>query len=117
MFDAMTHGNHRLVLTRRRIWLAFAVAIAADGIQMLTGPVGWLFFDEAVDVIAMILMTLTLGFHPLFIPTFVVEFVPLVDMLPTWTGCVAAVVAMRRRQPPSGPAPPPPLPPGGVIDI
>jgi hypothetical protein len=36
-----------------------------------------------------------IGFHPLLLPTFVLEFVPLTDMLPTWTGCVALVMVWR----------------------
>lgn len=85
-------------LTRTRIWLAFAVALLADGIQFALGAVGWLFFDEAIDVVAMVLITFLIGFHPLFLPTFVVEFLPVMDMVPTWTGCVAVVVALRRKQ-------------------
>jgi len=109
-------------LTPRRIWLAFAIAITADAIQISLGPVGWLFADELIDVGAMGLMTLVLGFHPLFIPTFVAEFVPMLDMLPTWTGCVAAVVVLRRRQQQAATRPPPPPPPEGskrddVIDV
>jgi hypothetical protein len=93
----MTHLLYRLVLTRRRIWLAFIVAIAADGLQLLTGTLGWVFLDEMIDIVAMILTSLLIGFHPLFLPTFVLEFIPVVDMLPTWTGCVAVVVALRRK--------------------
>jgi hypothetical protein len=33
------------------------------------------------------------------------EFVPIVDMLPTWTGCVALVVALRKKQQTGPPAP------------
>ena len=84
-------------LTRRRIWLAVAVGLAADAIQVLLGPLGWPFFDEIIDVVSMIVLSLLLGFHPLLLPTFVVESLPVVNMLPTWTGCVAAVVALRRR--------------------
>jgi hypothetical protein len=84
-------------LTPLRIWLAFAVAIAADGIQVLLGPLGWTFFDGITDVVATIVLSLLLGFHPLFLPTFLVEIMPVVDVLPTWTGCVAVVVALRRR--------------------
>ena len=85
-------------LTPPRIWPAFAVAIAADGFQLLLGPLGWTFFDEITDVVTTIVVSLLLGFHPLFLPTFVVEIIPVVDMLPTWTGCVAVVVALRRRE-------------------
>jgi hypothetical protein len=31
-------------------------------------------------------------------PTFAIEILPIVDVLPTWTGCVGLVVAHRRRQ-------------------
>jgi hypothetical protein len=45
-----------------------------------------------LDVIALIATTRLLGFHPLLLPTFILELVPVIDMLPTWTGCVALVV-------------------------
>jgi hypothetical protein len=32
------------------------------------------------------------------LPTFAIEFIPVVGMLPTWTGCVAAVIALRLRE-------------------
>ncbi len=86
------------VLTRNRIRLAYAVAITADALQLLLGPFGWTFPDQVIDVIAMILTMALLGFHPLLLPTFIVEFVPLVDMLPTWTACVALVVWLRKKQ-------------------
>ena len=105
------------ILTPSRIGLAFAVALAADGIQVLLGPLGWAFFDEIIDVITMIATGLLIGFHPLLLPTFVVEFIPIVDMLPTWTACVALVVTLRRKQPRSNPAPPPISKPSDVIDV
>jgi len=88
-------------LTRTRMFLALGVAVAADGLQLLFvlfGPVGWLFLDEFIDVVAMVLTTFTLGFHLLLLPTFVIEFLPLADMLPTWTACVVAVIALRKRE-------------------
>ena len=84
-------------LTRGRIALALAVAVVADGLQLLLGPLGWFFFDEVIDVVAMVLTSLVLGFHLLLLPTFVVEFIPVVDMLPSWTACVVAVIALRKR--------------------
>lgn len=104
-------------LTRRRILLAFTIAIACDAIQMILGPAGWFGLDEMLDVVAMSLLTFLLGFHPLFLPTFLVEFFPVADMLPTWTGCVAVVVSLRRKQRTSGRAPAARPPPPGVIDI
>ena len=104
------------VLTRRRIWLVFVVAIAADGFQMLLGPLGWTFLDQALDVIAMILTMALIGFHPLLLPTFALELLPVVDMLPTWTGCVALVLALRRKKAAANAAPPVANAPD-VIDI
>ena len=86
------------VLTRRRVRFAYAVAVAADVLQLLMGPFGWAFVDELLDVTAMILTWRLIGFHPLLLPTFALEFIPVVDMVPTWTGCVAIVVALRKRQ-------------------
>jgi len=77
---------------------AYAVAVAVDVVQFLLGPFGWAGVDEVLDAAAMVAMTRLLGFHPLFLPTFVLEFVPFTDMLPTWTGCVMLVVRARRRQ-------------------
>ena len=54
-----------------------------------------------------------LGFHPLLLPTFIIELLPVADILPTWTGCVALVIALRRRQQISTP----PAAPGTVIDV
>jgi hypothetical protein len=95
------------VLSRRRMIAAIAVAIAADGLQLLLLPFAWTFAESAVDVVAMIAETWLLGFHPLLLPTFAIEFVPVVDAVPTWTACVVAVIAMRRRQEKKTPSAPP----------
>ena len=78
--------------------LAYAIAVTADVLQLLLGPLGWAFADEILDVAAMILTWRVIGFHPLLLPTFVIELLPVTDLLPTWTGCVALVVALRKRQ-------------------
>src|SRR5216117_2579634 len=100
------------VLNRERVRLAYAVAVTTDVLQLLLGPLGWAFADELLDVTAMILTWRLIGFHPLLLPTFALEFLPVADMLPTWTGCVAIVVAIRKRQQARVPTP---LPPGPVI--
>ena len=86
------------MLTPGRIRAAYAVAATVDVLQILGGPLGWVLVDQALDVVAAMLMWRLLGFHPLLLPTFVVEFLPMADLLPTWTGCVAVVVALRKRQ-------------------
>jgi hypothetical protein len=100
-------------LTPLRIGFAFAVAVATDTIQVVSGPPGWLFLDEILDVIAMVLTSVALGFHPLLLPTFVIELIPVADWLPTWTGCALAVVLLRRRA--QRPTPPPVPKPAHVI--
>ena len=91
------------VLTKSRVRLAYIVAVAADALQLLLGPLGWLFVDEVIDVVAMGLTWRAIGFHPLLLPTFALEFIPIIDMLPTWTACVALVVTLRKKQQPAGP--------------
>jgi len=102
------------ILTPQRVRLAYAVAVMTDALQLILGPFGWAFADELLDVTAMILTWRLIGFHPLLLPTFALEFLPVTDMLPTWTGCVAIVVALRKRQ--QARMPPPPAP-GPVIDV
>jgi hypothetical protein len=85
-------------LTRTRIIFAIVIAVIADGLQLLLGPVGWTFGDQIIDIAAMLLTGWLLGFHWLLLPTFILELVPLADELPTWTACVVAVLALRRSK-------------------
>ena len=100
-------------LTPGRVRAAYAVAITTDVLQFILGPFGWAGADEILDVAASALIWRVLGFHPLLLPTFLIELLPVTDMLPTWTACVALVIALRRRQQVGPP------PPGGgtVIDV
>ena len=104
------------VLTPRRIWAAFIVAIVIDTLQVVLGPLGWAFLDQGLDLVAMLPTIGLIGFHPLLLPSFLLELLPVFDMLPTWTACVALVVALRRKQA-HAPAPAPIGTPGPVIDI
>ena len=103
------------VLTPARIRSAYAVALATDALQMALGPFGWAFADEILDVVAAAATWRLLGFHPLLLPTFAMEFLPVSDMLPLWTGCVALVIASRRRR--HGVAAPVPPSNGPIIDV
>jgi|SRR5437016_2835323 len=98
------------VLTRNRVRLAYTIGLTADACQLLLGPLGWAGADELIDLAAMILTWRVIGFHPLLLPTFALELLPIADLLPTWTGCVAIVVALRKKQqtviaPPADPGP------------
>lgn len=89
-------------LSRARLILALVVAVVADGLQLPLQVVP--LAPEIIDVIAMVLEILLIGFHILLLPTFALEFIPVVDMIPTWTGCVIAVIVLRKAdQPPVEP--------------
>ncbi|HEU6448373.1 MAG TPA: hypothetical protein VFV23_08055 [Verrucomicrobiae bacterium] len=85
-------------LSRLRIVLALAVALAADGTQLVLGAFGWAGLDQLIDLVAMVLVSWLIGFHILLLPTFVTELVPPVEDLPTWTACAIAVIVLRRRE-------------------
>jgi len=85
-------------VTTANVRLAYAVAVSVDVAQFALGPFGWAGFDEILDAAAMVIISRLIGFHPLLLPTFLLEFVPFTDMLPTWTGCVALVVRARRQR-------------------
>jgi TM2 domain-containing membrane protein YozV len=85
-------------LTRKRIILALAIAVFADGLQLYLGFIGWAFIDQAIDCVAMILVSWAIGFHILLLPTFVIELVPVLEDLPMWTACTIAVIALRKRE-------------------
>lgn len=94
------------VLTNERIKLAYAIAIIADVLEfpitgaemtILGAPAGEA-AASALDCIVMVAMTKLLGFHWAFVPSFLVEVVPGLDLLPTWVGCVAFVVWQRKKE-------------------
>jgi len=97
IFDKLASRMAAIQMTRGRIAVAMTVAFVADLLQIVLLPVAWTFAQSAIDVVAMLLVMLAIGFHLLFLPTFIVEFIPGVDMLPTWTACVVAVIALRKR--------------------
>jgi hypothetical protein len=101
------------LLTPGRVRAAYAIAVTTDVLQFLLGPLGWAGADEMLDVAATALIWRVLGFHPLLLPTFLIELLPVTDVLPTWTGCVALVIGLRRRQQ----IDPPPPGSGPVIDV
>jgi hypothetical protein len=93
-------------LTMPRMIVALAIAVVADGLQLILGPFGWEGFDQAIDCITMVLISRIIGFHILLLPTFVVELVPVIEDLPTWIACTAAVIVLRKREQRHPPPPP-----------
>jgi len=100
------------ILTRTRIVLAIAIAVFVDGLQLIISGPGWFGPDQVLDVFAMLVLTPIIGFHPLLLPTFVLKILPVIESIPTWTGCVLVVIFLRRKAQ-SVPAAPPPAQPAG----
>lgn len=90
--------------TRKRV--ALAIAALADAAQMGFFPVfgeGALSIpDDALDVVVAVLLLVTLGFKWRLAASLVLELVPGVTLLPTWTAVVLSL--------PTLPEPPPTLP-------
>lgn len=79
-------------LTLSQVRTARAVAVAADLLQVVLLPA---FFPAAVppannliDLAVAVVLLRLLGWHWAFLPAFVAEAVPLLDLAPTWTAAV-----------------------------
>jgi hypothetical protein len=85
--------------SRRRIWMARIVALVADGVQIallplvLGGAVSPV--DDAIDLAAAVILSGLLGFRWAFLPTFVAELVPFLDLAPSWT--LAVFITTRAK--------------------
>jgi hypothetical protein len=100
-------------LTRPRMAVALVFAAGADGLQLLLAPFGWFGADQVIDCVTMVVISRLIGFHILLLPTFVINFVPVLDELPTWIACTAAVIVLRKREQRT----PPPPPQKPIIDV
>ncbi len=89
----------RRTLSRKRVWAARILALAADGTQLVLSPLvlaGAVSpVDDAIDIVVAVALTGLVGFHWAFLPTFIAELVPFVDLVPTWT--LAVFLATRGR--------------------
>lgn len=87
------------VVTPRERRSALAIAVVADAIQLAVMPLfgaGWIApVSDALDVVVAFLLIRRLGWHMAFLPSFVVEILPIVDLFPTWTA--AAWFVGRQR--------------------
>lgn len=76
----------------RHIRAARIIAIAADVLQLAFFPTfaaGWLSpLNSALDAVVALIMVRLVGWHFAFLPTFVAELVPGLDLVPTWTAAV-----------------------------
>ena len=94
-------SNAKPLLPVWRIRLAWAVALTIDAIQIpaeAAGPVGW-FVGAGLDCIALGALWALVGFHWAFLPSFLTEWIPYLNMAPIWTAAVA--LATRGRSAPA----------------
>jgi hypothetical protein len=93
--------NDTTISPGTRMKAAFALAILADLVQLIVFP---LFIegaasptDDLLDLAMAGLMTLLLGWHWEFLPSFLGKLVPGVDFVPLWTLAVANVYRKSRQ--------------------
>jgi hypothetical protein len=107
-FNSIKEPEHRI---------AWAVAIAADALQIAAFPLfvegGISPADSALDLIVAFVMIRLLGWHWAFLPTAAAKLIPGADLFPTWTTAVWFVTRERMHASkeveilPPGPAPEP----------
>ena len=107
-------------LKRSTVVAAYAIAIAADALEVGLAP---LFgegiaspLDDILDALVCVILTLLLGWHIAFLPSFMIKLLPVVDFAPTWT--LAVLIATRGRVLDDG-VPPPVTgrPKSSVVDV
>jgi hypothetical protein len=86
-----------------RIRAARILAVTADIVQIVVFP---LFapglaspFNNALDLLVAVAMVWLIGWHWAFLPSFFVELVPGLDLVPTWTAAVFFVTRAKTPVP------------------
>ncbi|HEY3323446.1 MAG TPA: hypothetical protein VGP72_23535 [Planctomycetota bacterium] len=84
-------------VTPARIWAARGIAVAADLVQLAFVPLfaeGFVSpFNAVLDGVVCVALTLLVGWHIAFLPSFIIEQLPIADLAPTWT--IAIIIATR----------------------
>jgi len=101
-------------LTPRQAWTARGLALLVDLAQWALLPAALTPLNNVIDVATGLALIALVGWHWAFLPTFLAELVPFVDLVPSWT--LAVAIATRGRISPPPPevvvvSPPPPAPP------
>ena len=88
---------------RGRRKLAWTIAVAADALQVALLPLfaGGIAspISDGLDLAVAAAMIFLLGWHIAFLPTLIAEFIPIVNLVPTWTAAVWLVT--RSQKPPA----------------
>lgn len=88
----------------RRVLAARIVAVVVDLAQYALLPAALTPLNNVIDIATGLVMIWLVGWHWAFLPTFVAELVPFVDLVPTWT--LAVMFATRGKGGPPAPEPP-----------
>jgi hypothetical protein len=82
-------AERRPVPSRRRVWAARVLALAADAVQFALLPlvIGGAAspINDAIDIVTAVALSALVGFHWAFLPTFIAKLVPFADMVPSWS--------------------------------
>jgi hypothetical protein len=85
---------------RKRIQLAWTVAILCDALQIGLFPIStWL--DAPVDLLVMGILWSLLGWHWALLPSFVFELLPIAELAPTWTLATWIIVRKLKTEMPT----------------
>jgi hypothetical protein len=93
-------------VTRRHVLAARVLAVLADGLQLGLLPLfvggGLSLANDVLDVLVAGAMIALVGWHWAFVPTFLAELVPGLDLVPTWTMAALLVTRSGGSGPPAG---------------
>jgi hypothetical protein len=106
------------IVSKSRIKAAWVVAVSADLLEIVLFPLfapGCLsLLNDALDLLTGIILTVLVGWHFAFLPSFAIKVLPIVDIAPTWTIAIALATRQKRISPQETPThvytDPPPAP-------
>jgi hypothetical protein len=91
-------------LSAGRIRIARVIAISADALQLglfpFFGVGGLSILNDGLDIVIGLVLIFLVGWHFAFLPTFVAELLPGLDLVPTWTLAVWFATRHRPVDPP-----------------
>ncbi|MGH9398961.1 MAG: hypothetical protein ACRD00_01235 [Thermoanaerobaculia bacterium] len=92
-------------MTPSRVKAARAIAVAADFLQIVMFPAFWPGaaspWNDGLDALVAVAMLALVGWHWAFLPSFLAELVPVLDLVPTWTAAVFFVTRGQGKQEPA----------------
>jgi hypothetical protein len=102
--ERITHREPKRQPHRAAVRAAWVVALATDALQWIFWPLlaegAASPINDIVDVAAAAILIKLLGWHWAFLPAFLAEIIPGVDLIPTWTAAVFLATRGRRNPKP-----------------